>query len=214
MNQLLITLSLAVVVFNHSHAAAPIYDLASNVPNTVWGGSNIYNTDWGQTVPTKRFETQLTVNPGSTFTFDRVSTYLGKSGGVGGSVLPYLKVMDASSNVLATSPTVAINTPFNGFYDIDSLASVTPYLITFQLASQLNLNAGTYFISIWNDDGNQMQWHRSTSISTADITVQSNPSVVGPNAAPVLTISVPEPSALSLLAIGLGGLAILRRRRG
>ncbi|NCY22747.1 PEP-CTERM sorting domain-containing protein, partial [bacterium] len=28
-----------------------------------------------------------------------------------------------------------------------------------------------------------------------------------------ITMPVPEPSALSLLAVGLGGLAILRRRR-
>ena len=213
MKKALATILLANFVFNQTHAAAPIYALASNVSETSWGGSNIFNTGWGVAAPTKHVEIQLTVNSGSTFTFDSVSTYLGKSGGMGGAVLPYLKIFDASSNVLATSPTVAINTPFNGFYGINSLASATPYLITFQLASQLNLNAGTYFLSIWSDDGNQMQWHRSKSISTADITVQSSPSVVGPNAAPVLTLSVPEPSALSLLVVGLGGVIALRRCR-
>jgi len=33
-------------------------------------------------------------------------------------------------------------------------------------------------------------------------------------AADNITMPVPEPSALSLLALGLGGLAMMRRRRG
>lgn len=68
---------------------------------------------------------------------------------------------------------------------------------------------GSYFLKLgklglYNDTGGAFDTATATLLSSALWTQDANTTGTAP---------VPEPSALSLLAVGLGGLAILRRRR-
>ena len=56
-------------------------------------------------------------------------------------------------------------------------------------------------------------WNSSSSVLDASSSGYNNPPTGGGSATGFRVAMVPEPSALSLLAVGLGGLAMMRRRR-
>jgi hypothetical protein len=106
-------------------------------------------------------------------------------------------------------------TPFAGavgdlWFDVDiSQATPTKSWVQFD-------NPDSYFSNIGQGMINQVMstdyalFEPSTRI---DGTVGMRSEDVRTTSAPSITSSIPEPSALSLLTLGLGGLAILRRRR-
>lgn len=75
--------------------------------------------------------------------------------------------------------------------------SETPSIELFQITGQS-------FSTIGKEDSEAIIHNNVSSVYSSDITITNFN---------ILSYAVPEPSALSLLGIGLGGLAILRRRR-
>lgn len=97
----------------------------------------------------------------------------------------------------------------------------TEYVYTSSIFSNINLAAGTYFISLSNDDSGSDTWFWEGSSSGESFGVASydgsgwkNPEIVG-LAFQLLnsqTGSVPEPGSIALLGLGLAGLAVRCRK--
>ena len=112
----------------------------------------------------------------------------------------------------------------NLFGPVDSIHSNGMYELSAVLTTPVSLSAGvTYWISIYeNQTGNEhFSWATASSglIGYAWSTSLSTWSPVNSDSygreyvAFELSDTVPEPSALSLLAVGLGGLVMIRHRR-
>lgn len=106
-------------------------------------------------------------------------------------------------------------TPFGGavgdlWFDVDiSQATPTRAWVYFENADSYRSNIGQSMVTgVGSTD-----YIGFESLTRIDRTVGMRTEIVRTTSAPSITSSIPEPSALSLLALGLGGLAILRRPR-
>jgi hypothetical protein len=144
------------------------------------------------------------------------NTQIGSKGQVG-----YIVNYNASTDVFSNFTELSLNNDRSIFTHVEGIAA---YENGFSLATMsvkdgllsaayafVPVTAGGFGTATWDVIDNNLSGTSTTGDTVIDTSVMGLYTTTGGASASFVT--VPEPSALSLLAVGIGGLAMLRRRR-
>jgi hypothetical protein len=196
--------------------------LITNTNAVDWGNADsgsILNTSYNDSGdPMDVLNLKLTVDSGYQLDFNTLDLFFGYSGGgTGDAPSPYLQVVDSDNNILSTSPTVPVTTEENAAYYFSGQSAAEAFRMEFAAPSTLSLDAGTYYLQIW-DTGEQLSYVYGaaasiTGVSVTDATYGLPPWTPAFELGGSLIEPAPEPSVVALMSLGGVGLVWINQKR-
>jgi PEP-CTERM motif len=145
------------------------------------------------------------------------NTQIGSKGQVG-----YIVNYDASTDVFSSFTELSLNNDRSIFTHVEGIAAYENGFSLATMSVQGGLLSAAYAfvpvttdgfgVATWNVINNNLSGTSTTGDTVIDTSVMGLYTTTG-GASASFVYSVPEPSALSLLAVGIGGLVMMRRRR-
>lgn len=198
--------------------------LITNTNTVDWNNADsgsILNTSYNFTGdPMDVLNLKLTVDSGYQLDFNTIDLFFGFSGGGlvdGAPPSPYLQVVDSDNNILSTSPTVPVTTESDAAYSFSGQSAAEAFRMEFATPSTLSLDAGTYYLQIW-DTGEQLNYVYGNAADITGVSVTDATYGV-PSLTPAFELGgsliepTPEPSVAALMGLGGAGLVWFNHKR-